>query len=382
MSPPRQALTVAGAVTVLLGVVCAGAVLLVDEPAPPEPYEPTENVPAGADYVGTLNTTEYRSDPAVRNGTRASLGFQGAVQFYDGPPYLRALAVSPPANASLNASAASHVTYFGRSGEPYGARLVVANWTASEATDALAARRGVEFETETRRGFTVYRSERGPAVAVLDNGAEGGPIPSEGPRLLAIGNGSAVSDAVDVAIARADPEADPETVGGELRRRYADTDDGYVRFAYRFRPSTVPDYPFVGPAVRTVEYVGTSYTLNETAVGSANETATPDIHVRIRITSEDAESADDVRNIMGAGKSFYLFQSSNRTLKTELRRTSFTVEGRTLLADYESSPQGLRILVRGLFRNQPEPESLAAPESVVPTGPDASGTAATRAGAT
>jgi hypothetical protein len=366
MSPARQALTVAGAVTLLLGGVCAGAVLLVDEPAPPEPYEPTENVPAGADYVGTLNATEYRSDPAVSNGTRASLRFQSAVQFYDGPPFLRALAVSPPENATLDPAAAGHVTYFGRSDEPYGARLVVANWTASDATDALAARRGVEFETETRRGFTIYRSERGPAVAVLDNGGEGGPVPREGPRLLAIGNGSAVSDAVDVAIARADPEATPETVGGELLRRYDGTDDGYVRFAYRFRPSTVPDYPFVGPAVRTVEYVGTSYTLNETAA-AADGTAPPDIRVRIRITSEDAESADDVRNIMSAGKSFYLLQSSNRTLKVELRKTAFTVEGRTLLADYESSPQGLRILVRGLFRNQPEPQSLTRPSPEIDT---------------
>ncbi|WP_254831041.1 hypothetical protein [Haloglomus salinum] len=366
MSPDRQALAVAGAVALLLAGVCGAAVVLSYEPPPPEPYEPTENVPAGTDYVGTLNTTEYRSDPAVRNGTRASLRFQSAVQFYDGPPYLRALAVSPPSNASLNTSAASQVTYFGRSGEPYGARLVVANWTASDATEALRARHSVEFTTETRRGFTIYRSDRGPAVAVLDNGAEGGPIPREGPRLLAIGNESAVSDAVDVAIARADPETTPETVGGELLRRYDGTDDGYVRFAYRFRPSTVPDYPFVGPAVRTVEYVGTRYTLNETAA-AANETAPPDVRVRIRITSEDAESADDVRNIMSAGKSFYLLQSSNATLKTELRRTAFDIEGRTLLADYESSPSGLRVLVRGLFRNQPEPQSLARPSPAIDT---------------
>jgi hypothetical protein len=364
VNPDTKALAVAGVVALLLGGVGAGTVALTYEPPPPEPYEPTGSVPAGSDYVGTLNATEYRSDPAVGNGTRASLAFQGAVQFYDGPPYLRSLVLDPPANASLDPAATSHVTYFGRHGEPYGARLVVANWTATDVTDALAARRGVEFTTETRRGFTVYRSERGPAVAVLDNGAEGGPIPREGPRLLAIGNGSAVSDAVDVAIARADPEASPETLGGELRRRYEDTDDGYVRFAYRFRPETVPDYPFVGPAVRTVEYVGTSYTLNRTASGNAS--ATPDIRVRIRITSEDADSADDVRNIMSAGQSFYLFESSNRTLKTELRKVRLGVEGRTIVTSYESSPPGLRVLVRGLFRNQPEPQSLAAPESKSP----------------
>jgi hypothetical protein len=367
VTPQGTALAVATAATVLFAGLGAGALLLSEDRAPPDPYEPTAGVPEDVDYVGTLNTTRYRSDPAVANGTRASLAFQGSVRFYDGPPYLRSLALSTPANASLDPAAASHVTYFGRSDSSYGARLVVANWTATETVAALEARRSVDFESESRRGYQVFRSDAGPAVAVLDGGAEGGPVPQTGPRLLAVGNASAVDDAVDVAIGRADPETTPETVGGELRRRYQDTGDGYVRFAYRFRPETVPDYPFVGSAVRTVEYVGTSYTLNESAVASANGSATPDIRVSIRITGEDAESADDVRNIMTAGRSFYLFQSSNATLKTELRRTSFTVQERTLLAAYESSPAGLRVLVRGLFRNQPEPQSLTPPRPTAET---------------
>jgi len=378
VTPDGQALVVAGTVALLLGGLGAGALLLAEPAPPPASYEPTEQVPAGVDYVGTLDTTTMRSDPAVENGTRASLEFQSRVEFYDGPPYPRALALSPPPNASLDPLNASHVTYFGRGDSPYGARLVVANWTAAEAVDALQERRGVEFETETRRGFTIHRSPAGPAVAVLDNGGEGGPVPRQGPQLLAIGNASAVDDAVTVAIDRADPEAEPTTVDGALLRHYRETPDGYVRFAYRFRPSTVPDYPFVGPAVRTVEYVGTGYTVNGSAAGNGpvagngtvdrdvtaarNGTTTPDIRVRVRITSEDADSADDVRNIMNAGQSFYLFQSSNATLKAELRQVSVDVEGRTVITDYESTPQGLRVLVRGLFRNQPEPQSLAAPE--------------------
>jgi hypothetical protein len=360
VTPNGQALAVAGTVTLLLGGLGAGALLLAEPTPPPASYEPTEQVPAGVDYVGTLNTTTMRSDPAVENGTRASLRFQSRVEFYDGPPYPRSLALSPPPNASLDPSNASHVTHFGRSDSPYGARLVVANWTAEEAVDALQERRGIEFETETRRGFTIHRSPAGPAVAVLDNGGEGGPVPREGPRLLAIGNASAVDDAVTVAIDRADLEAEPTTVDGELLQRYEETPDGYVRFAHRFRPSTVPDYPFVGPAVRTVEYVGSGYTLNRSA--AENRTTTPDIRVRIRITSEDADSADDVRNIMSAGQSFYLFQSSNATLKAELRQVSTDVEGRTVITDYESTPRGLRVLVRGLFENQPEPQSLTPPD--------------------
>jgi hypothetical protein len=360
VTPNGQALAVAGTVTLLLGGLGAGALLLAEPTPPPASYEPTEQVPAGVDYVGTLNTTTMRSDPAVENGTRASLRFQSRVEFYDGPPYPRSLALSPPPNASLDPSNASHVTHFGRSDSPYGARLVVANWTAEEAVDALQERRGIEFETETRRGFTIHRSPAGPAVAVLDNGGEGGPVPREGPRLLAIGNASAVDDAVTVAIDRADLEAEPTTVDGELLQRYEETPDGYVRFAHRFRPSTVPDYPFVGPAVRTVEYVGSGYTLNRSA--AENRTTTPDIRVRIRITSEDADSADDVRNIMSAGQSFYLFQSSNATLKAELRQVSVGVAGRTVVTDYESTPRGLRVLVRGLFENQPEPQSLTPPD--------------------
>jgi hypothetical protein len=64
---------------------------------------------------------------------------------------------------------------------------------------------------------------------------------------------------------------------------------------------------------------------------------------------------------MEAGKSFYLFQSSNATLSDELRRTTFDVRGRTVDVGYEGTPRGLRVLVRGLFRNQPDPASLAPP---------------------
>jgi hypothetical protein len=354
----RQALFVAGTVTLLLGALGGSALWLLGERAPPAPYEPTAQVPGGADYVGTLNATEMRSDDAVANATRASLAFQSRVQFYDGPPYRRSLALSPPANASLDATAAGHVTYYGRHESAYGARLVVGNWTAEEAITALRARRNVSFAERTYRGHRVHRSEAGPAVAVLDDGSEGGPVPRAGPRLLAVGNGTAVLDAVAVQATREEGR-EPSTVSGELRRRYRDTDAGYARFAYRFRPETVPDYRFVGPAVRTVRYVGTSYRLNRTA--TANGSHPPDVRVRIRITTEDADSADDVRNIMEAGKSFYLFQSSNATLSGELRRTTFGVEGRTVDVGYEGTPRGLRVLVRGLFRNQPDPASLAPP---------------------
>ncbi|PSP99555.1 hypothetical protein BRC89_04175 [Halobacteriales archaeon QS_4_70_19] len=382
MSPDRQALAVAGTVALLLGALGGGALYLIDEsePDPLPPYEPTANVPSDVDYVGTLNATEYRSDPAVANGTRASLGFQSRVEFYSGPPFLRSLVLSPPANANLDPTNASHVTYFGRSDSPYGARLVAANWTAEAAVDALQERRDTTFTRDDRDGYTVYRSESGPAVAVLDDGTRGGPVPRPGPHLLAIGNASAVADAVTVAADRRDPEAEADTLDGELRRRYSDTDEGYVRFAYRFRPETVPDYAFVGSAVRTVEWVGSSYTRNRTGAagtpggtvptaaattptddGAPDAAESPDIRVRIRITVEDADSADDVRNVLEAGRSFYLFQSSNARLKAELRETSFDVMGRTVVADYESSPGGLRVLVRGLFQNQPEAESLAPP---------------------
>jgi hypothetical protein len=364
VTPDGQALAVAAVAALLFTGLGAGALLLTADRAPPEPYEPTATVPAGVDYVGTVNLTAYRSDPAVANGSRASLGFQSRVEFYAGPPYLRSLTLSPPPNASLDPTNASRVTYFGRSGSRYGARLVVANWTGKAAAEALESRRGIGFTPETRRGYTVRRSEAGAAVAVLDNGAEGGPVPRAGPRLLAIGNASAVEDAVDVAADRAAPDAEPATLDGDLRREYRETSDGYVRFAYRFRPSTVPDYPFVGPAVRTIQYVGSSYTLDR---AGTNASATPAVRVRIHITSEGAGSADDVRNILAAGQSFYLLQSSNDTLNAELRRARFDVTDRTVVTEYESSPAGLRVLIRGLFRNQPEPESLDPPASAEPS---------------
>lgn len=366
----KQALAVTAAVSLVLAGAGAGAILSYEPPPEQryDPYEPTEHVPADVDYVGTLEPESFREHPATENATRASLRFQQFVEFYDGPKYTRALAVSPPPNASLNVSNASHVTYYGRHGSNYRARLVVANWTGRETAEALGARLDTSYERRTYRNLTLYESERGSAVAVLDDGDRGGPVPETGRRLLAVGNATAVREAVDVRAARAAGE-DPETVDGELLRRYRDTEDGYVRYAFAFRPDTVPDYRFVGPAVQSIRYVGTAYQLNRTGVESG---AAPNMTVRIRITSEEADSADDVRNIMSLGVGVYQVRSSNRTLKREFRRVALGVDDRTVTVDHTTTPQRLRILLRGLVENEPERQGALAPPDRARTagGPD------------
>ena len=270
----KQALVVATAVSLVLAAVGAGAIVSYQPPPDQryDPYDPTEHVPAGVDYVGTLDAAALRADRASENASRYALSFQQRVQFYDGPPFPRALALSLPANATLNTTAASHVTYYGRHGSNYDARLVVTNWTAAETAAALGARLNVSYERTSYRNRTLYESEAGSGVAVIDAGRRGGPVPERGPRLLAVGNATAVRDAIAVRADRAGGSAD--TVDGDLLRRYRNTEDGYVQYAYAFRPDTVPDYRFVGPAVKSIRYVGTSYQLNRSDADGAG-TATP-----------------------------------------------------------------------------------------------------------
>ena len=341
-----QALALAGGVALLLAGLGGFALLSLPEPDPAaEPREPLDGVPDEVDYVGYLDAGEYRSDDDAELATRRALRFQSLVQFYDGPPFRDSFALGIR-DSELDSTAAREVTYFGRHNSSYEARLVVGNWCAAELAAAVEADANVTLDATEVNGTTLYRGG-GLAVARLGNDSNA--------TVLAVGNETAVRDALDVTGGGA------EGVVGPLRSEFEER-SGYVRFAYRFRPFRVPNYPFVGEAVESVEYVSSEYALNRSA-GGASGTATAGpasanatVRVRIDITTADSTSARDVRTIMNAGVTFYRVESGNDTLRDELARVELPdVEGRTVSLRYESTPSGLRVLVRGLFRNQPEP---------------------------
>lgn len=308
-SAPRVVLAVALVLAAALGLA-----LFLHSPD----GEPLDRVPADVDYVGHLDADAMRSDPATANATRRSVRFQSAVDFYAGPEFTGSYAFREDGPGGEVRS----VTYFGRSNGSYAARIVSADWRRAAVPPAVERSENVSLDRTTYRGRTLHAGD-GSAVAAIGNDT------------FVIGNATAVRDALDVAA------GERESVSGPLRDRYRAT-TGFARFAYRFRPGSVPDVPFAGDSIRSIEYVAAGYRQNGT-----------DLAVAVNVTTGDESSARSVRGIVNAGLTFYRFETSNESLRAELDRIELSRTGRTVRITYESAPENYRVLLRGLARNQP-----------------------------
>lgn len=308
-SAPRVVLAVALVLAAALGVA-----LFLHSPD----GEPLDRVPADVDHVGHLDAETMRSDPATANATRRSFRFQSAVDFYAGPEFTGSYAFREDGPGGEVRS----VTYFGRSNGSYAARIVSADWRRTAVPPAVERSENVSLDRTTYRGRPLHAGD-GYAVAALGNDT------------FVIGNETAVRDALDVAA------GERESVSGPLRERYRAT-TGFARFAYRFQPGSVPDVPFAGESIRSIEYVATGYRQNGSALA-----------VAVNVTTGDESSARSVRGIVNAGLTFYRFETSNDSLRAELDRIELSRTGRTVRITYESAPENYRVLLRGLARNQP-----------------------------
>ena len=311
-------------VQVALAVVAVAAAgvsvaFLLHEPAPPEP---ADRVPGDVDYVGHLDTASMRSDENTTRATRFALRFQSAVDFYSGPDFHRSYAFREDGPAGE----VRDVTYFGRSNGSYRARIVNATWENTTLATENERAENVSLSRAELHGRTAHVGD-GYAVATLDDGR------------FVLGNASAVSDALAVA------SGSNASLSGPLRERF-ETTGGYARFAFRFEPGTVPNYPFVGESIRRVGVVDGAYRRNGSRLLATTN-----------VTVEDADSARSVAAVLDAGLTFYEFESQNASLKAELRKIRVQQDGRIIRARYESAPSNYPTLIRGLYRNQPQPQS-------------------------
>lgn len=306
------------AVVLLSGAAVVGALYLAAPSS--EPESPADAVPESVSYVGHLDAVTMRSSQGVEDVTGEAAAFQSAVDFYDGPPVRRSYLFR---ESNLSADAVDEVTYFGRANTSYRARLVSADWRTAELVAVVEADANATLTAENYGDRQLYAGD-GVAVAVVENGT------------FAVGNGTAVRDAVDVAAGEREP------VSGPLRTRFEDR-AGYFRFAFRFRPETVPEYEFVGGSIRSVEYVATEYRVNGSNVATESV-----------VVTEDADSARSVKGLLAFARTIYGQQTENETLAAELGKLRFDVEGNTVVSSYESTPERYRVLLRGLYYQQPE----------------------------
>lgn len=306
-------------VAFLLGASLAVGLQLAEERTPPAP---ADRVPADVDYVGYAEPATARSEPTLRNATLFSLRFQSATVFYSGPDFVDSYAFGR--QGGPNPDGIEWVVYYGRSnGSAYAARILRTNWTTDTLVTAIERDRNVSLTEREYRDRTLYTGGN-RAAAVLSDGT------------FAVGNVTAVRDAVDVHVGAS------ESVSGPLRSRF-ERENGFIRFAYRFRPDTVPaSIPFVDDSIRRVEYVGASYTLN----GS-------NVVVTANTTVAQPEDADAVAGILTAGISFYRFETENASIRAELDKIHVSRDGRVVRVRYESAPANYRPFLRTLYRNQP-----------------------------
>lgn len=316
---PAMAAGIVFGVALLLGASLAVGVHLAEERAP---RAPADRVPTNVDYMGYAEPNTARTDPVLRNATLFSLRFQSATVFYSGPDFVQGYAFGHL--ASPDPDAVEWVVYFGRSnGSAYNARIVRANWTTETLVGAVERDQNVTLSERDYRDRTLYVGG-GQAVVVLSEGT------------FAVGNVTAVRDAVDVHLGT------NESLSGPLRDRF-ERETGFVRFAYRFRPETVPGFiTFVDDTVRSVEYVGASYVLNGSRIAvTANATVT------------EPEDAEAVAGIVNAGVSFYRFETENASIRAELDKIRISRENRVVRVRYESTPSNYQPFLRTLYRNQP-----------------------------
>lgn len=305
------------AVVLLAAAGVVGAFYLADSSEPSA--SPADGVPENVSYVGHLDAETMRSSQGARNVTGEAVRFQSEVDFYDGPPYDRSFLFR---ESDLSPDAVAEVTYFGRANTSYRARLVTADWQRDDLVAAVEADANATLTAETYRDRRLYVGD-GVAVAAVEDGT------------FAVGNETAVRDALDVAA------GERSTVSGSLREQFEDR-EGYFRLAFRFRPKTVPDYAFVGDSIRSVEYVATEYRINGSNVATESV-----------VVTEDADSARSVKGLLGFARTIYRTQTDDEALATELGELRFEVEGRTVVSRYESPPDQFRVLLRGLYYQQP-----------------------------
>lgn len=317
--PATAAVVLVLGVALLLGASLVIGVQLAEKRAP---RAPADRVPADVDYIGYAEPATARADPVLRNATLFSLRFQSATVFYSGPDFVDSYAFGR--QDGPNPDGIEWAIYFGRSnGSAYAARVLQTNWTVETLITAIERNRNVTLTEQEYQGRPLYTGGN-RAVAVLADGT------------FAVGNASAVRDAVDVHVGA------NESVSGPLRTRF-EQETGFIRFAYRFRPDTVPAFiPFVDDSIRRVRYVGASYALN----GSK-------IVVTANTTVAQPEDADAVAGMLTAGISFYRFEAENGSIRAELDKVRISRDGRVVRVRYESAPSNYRPFLRALYRNQP-----------------------------
>jgi len=231
----------------------------------------------------------------------------------------------------LSLSAVDDVAAFGRYSAGggldvrYAGVIVHANWSGTDIRDALGRTRGVEYETATVNGHTVYQPAiedvaRAPTIGVLADGE------------FVIGTPLSVDDAIAVA------EGEADSLSGPVRSSLSGTGDGLVTGA-----AAMPREQIEAFDARTG---GLTRLGSIRAVAGTYDTEGDVISITVRLRASGTEAAHDVTDVARGGVPIIASTVDNETVAKTLRAVTVDREGSTVTLRLETSPDALRTMAR------------------------------------
>lgn len=330
-STRRLALLAVGLSTLLVTAGCSGAIggLGADgDSGGPQ----LDSVPASAEYVAYVDAAGMASDESLRSIANAALDARAEYDD-DAPADVDAMFEEARNESGLDPTKVEDVTVFGTTPENpmdstgSSAMVLSTSYSEDELVTAMEERAGTVTE-ETYGDATLYVSESGDGESVLAALGDG---------TFAAGDRSAVESVVDVRA------GDADALGGDLKRAFEDTEDGYVRFAMA-TPSDgeasediASEAPMDASALENVEYVSGSF-----ATGNGNVTTT------MHLVAGSESGAQQTYDLVDGALSLYSSMGDGEA-QSALDAVSVERDGETVTVTHTDTVENVQKQVEALY---------------------------------
>jgi hypothetical protein len=317
---------------------CTGLLGSGGDDAPGVGAASLDSVPGDATMVGYVDVDGMAGDDALRSVANSALEAQ-ATHHEDesGPSSVTEMLATVENETGLSPTQVDGVTFFGTvpkagadssgSQSARGSGMIVT--AAFEESALVTALRdsGYQPTQQSSEAATLY--SYGPdgqrALAVLDDGR------------FAMGHVEAVGSVLDVRA------GDAEAVTGQLREQFADTDDGYVRFAASVPQDQLPvgalqtDAPVDPSTLNTVQFVSGSLTTDGETV-----TAT------VNLVDESSNSAASTRDLVRGGLAYYQGRAPE-AVRPALQTVTVDQHGDTVTLTYTEEAARIEAIITSLY---------------------------------
>ncbi|MFB6269721.1 MAG: hypothetical protein ABEH83_07240 [Halobacterium sp.] len=291
------------------------------------------SVPADSTMVGYVDASGMVSDDSLRE--LANTAFQAQSEnseFYSGPTSVEELLTQMENESGLNPSNVQDVTFFAKTGEgaptstSEAGMIVRTDFSEDEVVSSMRDS-GTELTEESYKDSTLYTYgfENQNGIAFLGDGT------------FVLGDTAAVKSALDVEA------GDADSLSGELRTQFKNTDNGYVRFAASVPQDQVPTEqlgqgsPINTSAFNTVEYVSGSM-----------DTSGDEVSTQVNLVSATSDDASRISDVIDGALSVYGGVGNEQIRKT-LEQVEVSQDGDTVTVSFSDTVDNLKQRIEMLY---------------------------------